>query len=831
MIMSVSLDIKYAARLLAKKPAFTALTVLIVAIGLGLTLYTYSLLNSLVFNPLTLNGDKPIYAVEAQYDYTHLSRRRADPFDLYKFKTDLNLFEDIGVYQEGTTFVGGAGANTAIRKYNSTYVSWNVFEFAGVQPIFGRGFAPEDHFEGAEPTVVLGYDVFMTYFQGDESIVGSMIPLDAEPNRVIGVMPEGFSFPAIAQIWQPLPQGSAAPTERSFNSVLGFARLADGVTLSQLQQEMDAYSTELAQTLDEKFNWRVNTDGRYLSAEPFKKAAITQYYSMFMAMFVVVFLILLLACINVGNLLLARVNERFKEIAIRVALGVPRKRLILQMLWESIFVCTVGGILALLLAAWGLEITNAVFTEIYAVDKMKPFWWLVEIDTNAILMLLGAVLMMILITGYIPAWRALSGDFNGVLRDGTRGAIGKKAAQASKVLVISEIFLSCVVLVMASILLSTSYSAGVADYGVETENRLTARLQLPPSSFALRRGTEFEQADRLKRAAFYNTLKDELESRANIEAVAMMTELPGRGEGTSFYEIEGREAQVYNENPYSNNEGVARDSWRALGMKIIQGRDFDHRDIGENVLSIIINQSIAREFFPDGDALGQRVRRANPGNKGEWNTIIGVVSDTFHGSTMRSSSTSYNSYHIMDNWGLFRVNMAMHFTGSEAEAKKALMQAVDKVNADVGLYHIQSYDNLIKQPMMLVTAVSKVFLLCGIIAAFLAASGIYAVAANSISQRTQEIGVRRALGSSDRGIMHLFIGQASVQLAIGLAIGLGLSVWLVNFMSETMIINNLSYVIGLIGVPLLIIFMVLLATFIPTRKVVLMEPSEALHHD
>lgn len=829
--MSVSLDIKYAARLLAKKPAFTGLTVLIVAIGLGLTLYTYSLLNSLVFTPLTLNNDKPIFAVESQYDYTHLSRRPADPFDLYKLKNELNLLEDLGVYQEGTTFVGGSDATTAIRKFNSTYVSWNIFEFAGVQPILGRGFSAEDHFEGAEPTVVLSYDVFKHYFQGDESIVGTMVPLDAEPNRVIGVMPKGFAFPSIAEIWQPLPQDSVAATERTYNGVQGFARLADGVTPQQLQTAMNAYSSELSTTLPDDMRWRINPEGKYLSVEPFKKAAITQYFSMFMAMFVVVFLILLLACINVGNLLLARVNQRFKEIAIRVALGVPRKRLVLQMLWESIFICSLGGILALLFAAWGLEITNQVFADTYAVDNLKPFWWNVEIDGNGLLLLLGAIVAMIFITGYIPAWRALSGDFNAVLRDGTRGAIGKKAARASKILVISEILLSCVVLVMACILLTTSYSAGVADYGVETENRLTAQLQLPPISFSVRRNTEFEHADRLKRAAFYYELKDELESQPNVQAVAMMTELPGRGEGTSHYEIEGREAAVYNENPYSNNEGVAKDSWRALGMRIVQGRDFDHRDVGEDVLSIIINESIAREFFPDGDAIGQRVRRANPGYRGEWNTIVGVVSDTFHGSTMRSSSTSYNSYHIMDNWGLFRVNLAMHYTGSQVEAEKTLQQAVDKVNSDVGLYHVQSYDSLIKQPMMLVVAVSKIFLLCGIVAAFLAASGIYAVASNSISQRTQEIGVRRALGSSDKGIMRLFILQASQQLAIGLSIGIALSIWLVNFMSETMIINDLSYVLGMLGVPLLIIFMVLLATFIPTQKVVRMEPSEALHHD
>ena len=682
--MSLTLDIKYAARLLIKKPSFTALTVSIVAIGLGLTLFTFSLLNGLLFAPLTFADKEAVYAVESMYDHTHLSRREAMAIDMYNLRNDKSLFKELGVYLEGTTFVGGN--EEGLRKFNSSYVSSNLFGFTGTVPILGRGLEPADHFEGAEEVLVIGYDMWQGYFEGDPDIVGRIVPIDGDdPARVVGVMPEGFQFPSIAQMWQPLEQNSVAPTERQRNFVFGFAKLADGLSLRDAQLALDNKSAELVDSLVDDYSWLVGADGKYLSIEPFKKANITQYYGMFIALFIVVFLILLLACINVGNLLLARVNERIKEIAIRVALGVPKKRLVLQMLWESIFICTLGGFLAILLAGWGLDVVNQVFDNTYAVDKLKPFWWSLNLDAQALSVLVVAVLGMILITGLIPAWRALTGDFNAVLRDGTRGALGKKAANTTRVLVISEILLSCVVLIMATVLLVSSYAAGTADYGVDTENRLTAELQLPPTNYPVRWNTEFEYKDRIARSQFYYDLKTELESRDLVNGVVFMSQLPGTGGGTSHFEIEGKGAAVFNENPYSNNEGVSKDSFSALDMTIIQGRDFDYRDVGEDVNSIIINESISRDFFPKGDAVGQRVRQVfSQDRHRDWNTIVGVVSDSFHGSTMDFSSASYNSYSPIDGAGPFGSMMAMHYAGTEIQARETLFDAVNKI--DEGRY-------------------------------------------------------------------------------------------------------------------------------------------------
>ncbi|WP_231847715.1 FtsX-like permease family protein [Shewanella violacea] len=806
-------------------------SVLIVTIGLALTLYCYSLLTNLVFNPLVLNGDKPILSIEAAFNESHSYRTGVDPLDLFQLRNESESIQDFGVYQGGTALIGNIDQSTSTKKFNATFTEWNIFEFTGVQPILGRGFSPEDNLGGAEPVVVLSHQVWSGYFLADDAVIDSMIRVNAVPTRVIGVMPVGFAFPSSAQAWLPLTQDKIKPTQRSRNWLFAYARLKDGVSLAQVNHELASFNQGIIETLPEDMSWRATSDGRYIRALPFKQANadVTQYYNVFISMLVVVLLILLLACINIGNLLLGRVNERYKEIAIRVALGVPRKRLVLQMLWESVFICTIGALIAVILASWGLSISNDFLETMFAVNNEKPFWWQVSLGSDGIAVLCLTLVMMILVTGLIPAWRALSGDFNAVLRDGTRGALGKNAARASNILVISEILLSCVVLVIATILLLSSYSAGQADYGVETQNRLTAHLELPLESYPVRSEHEFE--DRQKRTNFYYQLKDQLEQLPNIQAVSFMSSFPGTGEGSSYFEIEGRAAAIYNENPKANNESVSRDAWRAVGMKLIAGRDFDHRDIETDMGNVIINESIAKDYFPEGNAIGSKIRRVWSRGQRNWQTIVGVVSDTFHGSTMKTSSARYTMYRPIDRDGRTQINLALHYIGSEGQARKSLLETINRVDINVSAYHIQSYENLIQQPMLLVSSVSKIFLFCGVVAMFLAGSGIYAVASNSITQKTQEIGVRKALGATDSDVMKLFMGKAVIQVMIGLAIGIALSLWVVNLMTEAMNLDNVSYFTGLIGMPLLIAAIVLLATFIPTRKAVLLEPCVALRQD
>ncbi|MBT1062441.1 ABC transporter permease [Bowmanella sp. Y26] len=829
------IDVKFALRLLLKKPVFTATSVLIVALGLAMTVFSWSLLNSLIFSPLKLGDAEPVYALEGQFEAEHAFRTGATPWDFDLLRKETSLFAQIGVYLQGTALIGGANNQSATRKFNAAYTEWNVFEFSRVQPILGRGFHPDDHNEGAEPVIVLSYEVWQTLFNGDPKLVGQSIKSDAISHKVIGVMPQGFAFPDNAQAWLPLDQQYVRPTVRESIEVFGYARLQPGISADEANQHLDKMAVEIKAELPDSMWWLIpGTSSKYMHVVPYKQANadVTHYYPVFVSMLIVVLLILLLACINIGNLLLSRVNERFKEVAIRIALGAPSKRLVMQMLWESICICVFGGVIALLLAFSALDYANSALDSMFAVNQQKPFWWQLQVDSSAVLVLLISVIVMVAVTGFIPAWRALHGDFNAVLRDGTRGAQGKKASQATKLLVVSEILLSCVVLVMAFILLSTSYFAGHADYGVKVDKRLTAQLELPPELFPMNQDRALRAPDLKKRSDFYYQLKDHLEKQDNVETVIYMTQLPGRGEGTSHFEIEGRAAAVYEENPYSNNEGVSRDSWTALGMRVLQGRDYIADDATVEAENILVNDNIARDFFPDGNAVGSRVRRISMnGSTGDWRTIVGVVSNTYHGSTMKTTSAQYNTYHLIDRWAPTRVYLAMHYQGSFAEAQRTLQHSINAINPEVAAYHVQSYQSLIEEPNLLVSYLSKVFILCGVVAAILAASGIYAVAANSIIQKTQEIGVRRALGAQDGQIVGLFLKQAGWQLLFGLASGLGLAWLLINAISHSMLINELSLLLGTVLVPLIIALTVIVATLLPVTKALRREPADALHQE
>ena len=303
---------------------------------------------------------------------SHLSRRAVDAYDYQTIRNELDSIAEFGIYENDTTLIGKPQSNAATRKYNAVKIEWNVFEFSGVKPIMGRGLIAEDHFEGAEPVIVLGYDVWQQYFLADKNIVDSTILVDAVATRVVGVMPQGFSFPMTAQTWLPIDQKYLTPTDRTRSWLFSYARLKKDVSFDVFSQELALLNKKAVKSLPDNMRWRLDDFEGYLRAIPYKKANITQFYSIFITMAVVVVLILLLACINVGNLLLARVNERFKEVAIRVALGVPRKRLILQMLMESIFICSIGGFLAVLIAGWGLELSNSVFEQMFMINEEKP---------------------------------------------------------------------------------------------------------------------------------------------------------------------------------------------------------------------------------------------------------------------------------------------------------------------------------------------------------------------------------------------------------------------------------------------------------------------------
>lgn len=831
--MNMSIDLKYAWRQLLNKPLFTLVSIFIVAFGLALTLYCYTLLMELVFKPLTLGEDqRQVYAIEGGFDKNHNERRGIDAIDYQHIKAKSTTIANMGLYVEATTLLSSDEARQYTSKLNASWVEWNIFDFSGVQPIHGRGIRPEDHYLGAEPVIVLGHQTFVSQFSENPDIVGQMVMVNGKQTRIVGIMPEGYRFPSHTDGWLPLEHNYISPIERSSDSLFVYAKLKPSASIQQLQNELKVINKEIAADIPDNMSWRFTRDGRYLTVNSYKKANVhvMTYYNFFVSLFAMVLFVWLLTCVNIGNLLLSRVNERAKEIAIKLALGISKLRLITQMVLESTIICIVGGFIAFLLTSTALHMTNLFFLDMFQIDGRQPFWWNISFANDGVLILFLSVLITIVFTGLLPAWKAIYTDFNGVLRDGTRGAIGKGASRISKLLVITEMYLSCAVIIIAVTIMATSYFASQADYGVETENRLVSRLHLPEESYPVRNDHPDAILDRQARSIVLYELKTELEAHDTIKGVALMSSLPGTGEGSSYVEIEGREGEFYDENPRVNTESIAKNSWSAVGMSLIDGRDFDYRDTEGVMGNVIVNEAIANDYFPDGDAVGSRIRRVWASGQREWQTIVGVVSNTYHGSTMSTSSERYTMYRLFDNDGRTRISLALHYENTEAEAKTLLQQMINLVEPRLGVYRVQSYQSLIDSPMKLINAVTRIFMFAGLVALLLAASGIYAIYANSIAQKTQEIGVRRALGAPDSHIYSLFIVQAVWQLLIGLTIGVCLAFFALDLISDAMNIDSFSYKLAFIGVPLIIIVIVLVATVLPSRAVVSGTPSKALNY-
>ena len=403
-----------------------------------------------------------------------------------------------GAYNEqNVNIIGRDGA----RRYSASHTESNMFQITNTLPVLGRTFSVEEDQVGAENVVVVGFDIWKNQYGGDKDILDKIVQIDGESHRIIGVMPEGYYFPGTAEVWLPLRKDANKLSRDETENIRGLAHIDDGFSKQEINLQLSVIMQRIEQQYP-KTNHRISA---YIDSLPMSSVAggITVVYSMQ----VVAILILVLASINVGNLLLSRAVERSKETAIRVALGAPRARLIGQMLWESIIICTLGGVIGLLMVAWGLEITQGITAGFFS-GKM-PFWWVFNVDAFTIKLFIAFVVSTILVTGLLPAWKNSGEDFNDALRDGTRGALSKKSGRLNKILVISEILISLIVLIGASVMVLSSYVRTHADIGVETDGILVADVALSDSRYDIAS----------KKSQFINTLQSRLENSTGVRDV------------------------------------------------------------------------------------------------------------------------------------------------------------------------------------------------------------------------------------------------------------------------------------------------------------------------
>jgi len=805
-------DFKYALRLLGKRPGFTVLTMLVMAVGIGLSVYLFSFLNTMAYKDLPFKDSDSLVMIDEIQNGLYLNGGNLDLHDLYEIEQNVKGLSEFSNFNETSSNVSG---RDGAHRYNTTFIEPNLFHMTRTKPLLGREFTDDENLVGANQVAVIGYDLWQNHFAGDPEVLNQTLRINGINREIVGVMPQGYFFPRNSEIWLPMREDATKMERGTASTYSGLAHLSSGLSIDELNVQMQVIMKRLEQQFP-KSNTAVSAYSTTFPMSTMGNGGGVFIYSMY----IVAILLLLLASINVGNLLLSRAVERSKETAIRIALGAPRSRLIGQMLWESIIICSVGGIVGLLVAAWGLEVTETI-TATFTDDK-PFFWWKFGLDSFTIKMFFVFVITTILVTGLLPAWKNTGGDFNAALRDGTRGALGKKAGRMNRILVITEVFLSMTILISASVMVVGTYQATHADYGADTNDILTARIRL----------TEANYGTAEKRVEFVKRLQASLENSVGVSDVMLTSALPGDYTWRPTIAIDGKEYVNEQSYPRANYIQSMPGTLKKLRVDLVAGRYFNSVDDGLEKTTAIVTDSFVRQHFKDESALGKRVRVVEAdGDSPKWLTIVGVVKHTIQGQSFGMGADTPSIFRPLTQRSRINLMIAMRQKSNEALALRSLRKSLSAIDPDIPAFIIKSYNEKISRNSAGISFASKIFLIFGIVAVILACSGIYGVMSNTINQRTNEIGIRRALGANEKRITRDYLYTGIKQLlwgAIpGLLVGGGLGFALSQLMStgnSTLIIISLSifFIIGIV---------VLFATYLPTQRALLMEPSDALHYE
>lgn len=800
-------DITYALRLLRKTPRFTALTILVLAGGLAISIYTFSVLITMLYRDLPIPEGASVVRVIGKKDGRNVPM---NAFELAELRAQARTLREFGIYSASPSLLTDTESSRSVK---STYAEWNVFQFTRTQPLMGRGFVPDDNIVGAEPVAVIGHALWQSAFAGDPAVVDRVVRINGRPTRIVGVMPPRYAFPISAEMWLPLTTRDISPTGYTQTVFSAYARLAPGATEARADAELQALLQRLQHQQPRPNADKENLDGVFVAS--FQRAQTgPEGAFVFAVLNVVSLFILLLACVNVGNMLLARTNERIKEIAVRVALGAPRLRLMLQMMLESAIICLVGGALALVLVAWGLRATNTFLNSTF--EGELPFWWYWQLDGGTVLATVAFVVVAILLVSVLPTWSATNISSSALLRDGTRGARGRTSGKISRALVTVEIVLISVVMLVGSAMGIIAYRAAHVDFGMDTTNLVTMPVELDLKKYA-------KPAEQL---LFFDRLLSELRRSGDIEAATVLQEL-----GESEFAVDGVEYNTPDDYPRAALL-VTSASPAPIATRLIEGRNFDSRDSETGLKTIIVSQSLAQMYWPDSTALGKRVRLMGEGTTPENRVVVGVVSDIRRGDLLTNRKSNFTALYLpLPQFIQPAASVLVKHRGSVGEARNSLYRALANVDAYAIPGRVLSYGAMLEKLTLMATTMTDLFIRCGLFAILLAMTGIYGLTSNAVVQRTHEIGLRRAIGASDGSIIALFLRQGGRQLTVGLLVSGAISVLVLYVVSQFAGVGVIALTfIGLL-VAAIVTALVLSAVFISTRRAVLQEPAVALRFD
>ncbi len=808
--MNMWLDFKYALRTLLKSPGYTCLIIAIMALGMGLCIYIYSLIYGTSVKELPFQDAEKMRVINIVDSGVFYGAGSLAISDFIEIRELLQGAEDLDFYQYGdATISSESGAS----RYDSLYVKASIFRFTGVSPILGRVFNDYDTSEAADYKAVIGYQMWQDFFNGRKDIIGHEIKANGLPTEIIGVMPEGYAFPISHQLWLPMRTAAADLINRDATfRVEAYFKLKHNYSQEQINSQLKTIMARRAQEHPE-----TNENITAIATDYHEILLGNGSDKLFLAAMVSVLFVLMLACINVGNLLLARVMGRAKEIAIRVALGAPKGRLIMQMMMESGIVCFVGGTLAICFAGFGLEFTEAMFPVVF--EGPVPYFWFLGIDNHVLIASFVIMLMTTLLTGALPALKVISGDFNKVLRDGTQGAQGKSAARISRVLLTFEVSLSCCLLTVSACLIFTINILTHMDIGVDTRNAFVSHVALLDTQYR----------EKEKQINFFKSLMTQLNEHHDIKSAGIVTSLPGQVAHLVNAYPEGQSESELGRFYKTGQVLIAPGSLDSIGIKLIQGRLLRDSDNLNSKKVAVISKKMAKSYWPEQDhVVGKRFRWAEYDG---WVEVIGVVEDVYHSSMLSSNFESGTAYESLYQVPFLYPTIFIRNNNDMKSSQLALDKILASLDRDAPAFRSRSYEDALNRNvagLKFISLLFNVFALAGLI---LAASGIYGVMANAIEQRTQEFGIRRALGCPDEDIIKLLLLQGGKCLAIGAIMGMPIAYIIGDSLISIFNISNPWMYSLYFIMPLFIAIVVMISTYIPAVRAIKFEPIVALRYE
>jgi len=758
-------ELKFARRALIKERAFSALAVVVLALGIGGVATQFSIINGLMLRPPAFPHAERLMSVSLVDTVRHQVVGGATSADYLDWRASQQSFEELALF--GARLSINLTFQDTPRRYGGVYVTRTFFRTLGVAPMLGRDFTDADDRPGAAKTIIISHQVWQTDFGGAADIIGQAVQVNGRAGTVVGVMPPGFSFPLNEQVWAPM-FAEFAPLPRNNPQGFGGAvlgRLKPGVTADQAAAEFSAAARRFAVEFPD-----TNKNLTVAQVAPFAEAFLgPQLRQILYLMLGAVVVVLLIACVNVMNMQFARATRRTRDLAVCSALGATRGRLLRQMLVESLALATVGAVAGTLFALWA---TDGLLRQARTLRTPPPAWVTFDLDGRVLALTILVTVGAALLSGSVPAWLASRSSPLDLLRDRGRGGSGRRTNVITRGLVVLQIALTAALLVVSTSMVRSIANQQRINWGYDTASVLTARMTL----------FQADHPTPQNLGMFFDRLLETLRADPHFASAALTTRFRLAISQNGTYEVEGMPPPDERSRPFAAIEAISDGYFATLGLRMPAGRDFTLADGLDRLPVAIVNAAFVRRHFGAETPLGRRIRLL-PGNNlpGPWLTIVGVAPDTRMQGPYDGQSDGAGIFQpvaqVPPRWVTIVVRGR---SGAPATWAEPLRQAVARLDRDQPIYLVNTADRLIDEALAQNRLLAAMFSVFGGVAMLLAAVGLYGVMSFAVSQRTNEYGVRMALGADVRMILAMVLRQAAVQLVLGLALGLAVALALVT---------------------------------------------------